>query len=60
MSTQDASFAVSPVPSAAPFWVSLTLVPLALIGAVYGGWTVFLLPIYTWHGYSKKGTKKNE
>ena len=49
MSTQDASFTVSPVPSAAPFWVSLTLVPLALIGAVYGGWTVFLLPIYTWY-----------
>ncbi|MGD9294735.1 MAG: alkane 1-monooxygenase [Roseobacter sp.] len=52
MSTQDTSFAVSPVPNAAPFWVSLTLVPLALIGAVHGGWTVFLLPICTWYLFS--------
>lgn len=33
---------------AAPFWMSLGLVPLAWIGAVYGGWTVFLLPLTGW------------
>jgi alkane 1-monooxygenase len=37
-----------PVPAALPFWLSLTLVPLALIGAGVGGWTVLLLPLYAW------------
>ncbi|MEM1352008.1 MAG: alkane 1-monooxygenase [Pseudomonadota bacterium] len=37
------------LPLAAPFWVSLGLIPLALIGAAFGGWTVFLLPICTWY-----------
>ncbi|MGB3314675.1 MAG: alkane 1-monooxygenase [Albidovulum sp.] len=34
--------------SAAPFWLSLILVPLAVIGAAEGGWTVWLLPVYGW------------
>lgn len=38
--------------SALPFWLSLVLVPLAAIGAVMGGWTVLLLPIYGWIGVS--------
>lgn len=33
---------------AAPFWMSLGLVPLAWIGAIFGGWTVFLLPLSGW------------
>ena len=33
---------------ALPFWLSLDLVPLWLISAIYGGWTVFLLPLATW------------
>ncbi|THD76682.1 alkane 1-monooxygenase [Thalassobius vesicularis] len=33
---------------AAPFWMSLGLVPLAWIGGLYGGWTVFLLPLLGW------------
>jgi alkane 1-monooxygenase len=33
---------------AVPFWLSLGLVPLAWIGAVYGGWTVILLPLLGW------------
>ncbi len=37
-----------PAPAALPFWLSLTLIPLALIGATQGGWTVLLLPIYGW------------
>ncbi|MFB2594270.1 alkane 1-monooxygenase [Paracoccus sp. p4-l81] len=34
--------------SALPFWLSLALVPLAVIGARVGGWTVFLMPLYAW------------
>ncbi|MCA0872643.1 alkane 1-monooxygenase [Seohaeicola saemankumensis] len=35
--------------SAAPFWLSFLLVPLAWIGAIAGGWTVLLLPLVTWY-----------
>lgn len=38
--------------AAAPFWVSLLLLPLAWIGAVWGGWTVLLLPVVTWYLFS--------
>lgn len=38
--------------SALPFWISLMLVPLALIGAVHGGWTVLLLPVATWYVFA--------
>ena len=34
--------------SALPFWLSLVMIPLALAGAVHGGWTVVLLPGYGW------------
>jgi alkane 1-monooxygenase len=34
--------------AALPFWLSLGLLPLAWLGAVYGGWTVVLLPVYAW------------
>jgi alkane 1-monooxygenase len=37
---------------AAPFWLSLALIPLAWIGAVFGGWTVILMPIATWYLFS--------
>ncbi|MGC8201072.1 alkane 1-monooxygenase [Aliiroseovarius sp. PTFE2010] len=33
---------------ALPFWLSLGMVPMAVIGAWYGGWTVVLLPAYGW------------
>ena len=38
--------------NAIPFWMSLLLVPLALIGAIQGGWTVVLLPLATWYLFS--------
>jgi alkane 1-monooxygenase len=38
--------------AALPFWLSLSLIPLAGISAVHGGWTVFLLPVYGWIGIS--------
>lgn len=33
---------------ALPFALSLLTVPLAMIGAAYGGWTVLLLPLFAW------------
>ena len=37
---------------ALPFWISLGLLPLAWISAVYGGWTVLLLPVVTWYFFA--------
>jgi alkane 1-monooxygenase len=34
---------------ALPFWLSLLLVPLAWVGAHYGGWTLVLVPAATWY-----------
>ena len=34
--------------NALPFWLSLGTVPLAWAGAVWGGWLVVALPIYSW------------
>ncbi|WBL33004.1 alkane 1-monooxygenase [Sinirhodobacter sp. HNIBRBA609] len=33
---------------ALPFWLSLGTVPLAVIEARFGGWTLLLLPAYAW------------
>lgn len=41
---------MSRLSSALPFWISLALLPFAAIGAHFGGWTVFLLPLYGWCG----------
>ncbi|WP_291734947.1 alkane 1-monooxygenase [Leisingera sp. F5] len=35
--------------SALPFWMSFLLLPLVWISAVYGGWTLVLPPLVTWH-----------
>lgn len=37
---------------AAPFWLSAGLIPLAWIGAIFGGWTVILMPFATWYLFS--------
>lgn len=34
--------------NALPFWLSLMMVPLAVLGAARGGWTLALLPVYGW------------
>ncbi len=34
--------------NAVPFWLSLGMIPLALTGATFGGWTVILLPLSSW------------
>ncbi|QQA43058.1 alkane 1-monooxygenase [Pelagovum pacificum] len=38
--------------NALPFWLSLALVPLPWIGAVFGGWTIALAPVCTWYLFS--------
>ncbi|SLN42536.1 alkane 1-monooxygenase [Roseisalinus antarcticus] len=38
--------------NALPFWLSLALVPLPVVGAVQGGWTVLLAPLCTWNMFS--------
>ena len=43
---------ISKLTSALPFWLSLALVPLAWVGAVFGGWAVLLLPLSTWYLFS--------
>ncbi len=37
---------------ALPFWVSLMLVPLAWASAIWGGWTLLLMPLATWGMFS--------
>ncbi|MGF6862569.1 alkane 1-monooxygenase [Rhodobacteraceae bacterium MBR-64] len=39
---------VTRLKNALPFWVSLGMIPLALLGAGLGGWWVALLPMYGW------------
>ena len=35
-----------------PFWLSLLMIPLAVLSAVQGGWSVLLLPLYSWGMFS--------
>ena len=51
MMTDDAVYP-NRVPPALPYWVSLTLIPVAWVGAVFGGWALALLPIYAWVAFS--------
>jgi len=37
---------------ALPFWMSLFLLPVAVLGALHGGWTVLLPPLTTWYFFS--------
>lgn len=38
--------------AALPFWLSLGTLPLAWVGALWGGWLVLLLPVYSWAMFS--------
>lgn len=38
--------------NALPFWLSLGMVPVAILGALVGGATVALLPVYSWVMFS--------
>ena len=43
---------VARLKNALPFWLSLGTMPVALIGMSVGGWTVLLMPLYTWGLYA--------
>ncbi|WP_412509126.1 alkane 1-monooxygenase [Roseovarius sp. SYSU LYC5161] len=43
---------VAKIRNALPFWMSVILVPIAVIGALHGGWTVVLLPVVTWYFFT--------
>lgn len=38
--------------SAAPFWLSLLLLPLVAVSAINGGWLLVLVPMSTWYLFS--------
>ena len=40
------------LPAALPFWLSITVIPLAFVSATFGGWTLVLLPLATWFSFS--------
>jgi alkane 1-monooxygenase len=37
---------------ALPFWLPLGLIPLAWVTAIYGGWSLVILPFATWYLFS--------
>ncbi|MEL6450533.1 MAG: alkane 1-monooxygenase [Pseudomonadota bacterium] len=43
---------VAKVQNALPFAMSFLLIPLAILSAIYGGWTIILLPVVTWYCFS--------
>jgi alkane 1-monooxygenase len=43
---------VAKLENALPFWLSLGTIPVAMIAVAHGGWTVFLMPLYTWGLYA--------
>lgn len=43
------SAAPARLPAAAPFWMSLGLLPLTALAAAWGGWWWLLLPLYAWY-----------
>jgi len=40
---------LSKLSRALPFWLSLGLLPLVWISAIYGSWTLVLVPAVTWY-----------
>ncbi|PZQ95414.1 MAG: alkane 1-monooxygenase [Cereibacter sphaeroides] len=38
----------SSLPRVLPFWLSLGLVPIAILAALHGGWTIALVPLCSW------------
>ncbi|UTH47983.1 alkane 1-monooxygenase [Loktanella salsilacus] len=49
MTATAATPPIARLSAALPFWLSLLLIPIAWISAVWGGWAVFLLPLCTWY-----------
>ena len=40
---------IAKIQNALPFWLSLILVPIAILGATQGGWYLVLIPASTWY-----------
>lgn len=40
------------IQDALPFWLSLGLIPLVALASVQGGWTIALIPFYSWGMFS--------
>ena len=49
MTTAAGTSDITPLAKALPYWMSLGLVPLAILAAIYGGWVIALLPLSTWY-----------
>jgi alkane 1-monooxygenase len=45
-------YQISKFSRALPFWASLGLLPLAWISAIWGGWTLVLMPLASWALFS--------
>ncbi|MBU2956916.1 alkane 1-monooxygenase [Paracoccus sp. 1_MG-2023] len=39
----------APIPAAAPFWLSIALIPMIALAAGLGGWWWVIVPIYAWY-----------
>jgi len=49
MTSAPQTHRIARITKALPFWLSLGVVPLAIIAAVQGGWAIALLPLSAWH-----------
>ncbi len=49
MTTAPSPTRSSALPAALPFWLSVGLIPLAWLAAIYGGWMLLILPLSTWY-----------
>mgnify|MGYP001018501536 FL=1 len=38
--------------NALPFWLSLAMIPVAVLSTLWGGWAVLALPLYAWGMFS--------
>lgn len=52
MTTIPITSKITQLRAALPFWMSLGLIPLAIVAGVYGGWMIALLPLSTWYLFS--------
>ncbi|MDD9922075.1 MAG: alkane 1-monooxygenase [Boseongicola sp.] len=52
MSMASETPAIARFSRALPFCLSLLLIPIVWIGAVFGGWAILLVPLSTWATYS--------
>ncbi len=43
---------VSKLNNAAPFWLSLALIPVVMLASVQGGWYIALIPLFGWGMFS--------